>query len=128
MASPIVGTPKPQDWDKNIGFTHVDPRVDDNMTLAAGQGRYPNKVVQDVGALEIQYDRMTNGHLDFNRERIVPHWVAERGAQSLAHRQNVEGLIGDIFRQNPGMDRRLYPEFIQTYRDAVDAASFGTRW
>ena len=129
------GTPKPENWGSQTGFVHPNPKVDDNLTMdAATRMNYLHseagrKATQDVGAMEIQWDRAVNGERNLLQgNTLVPHWVADRGSRSVEHQQNVENLIrGAVRGGDPGV-QSLEQDFLNGYRRAVAAAGRGETW
>ncbi len=128
------GTPQPKNWGSENGFEHPDPRIDDNLTMDAAkrlnylQDPEGQRSAQDVGAMEIQWDRAVNHQNGLSDKELVPKWVADRGAQSPEHQRNVENLIRGAVRGGDAGVQSLENDFIGIYRNAVRAAAAGERW
>ncbi len=128
------GTPQPENWGSQTGFVHPDPRIDDNLTMdAATRMNYLHteagrKATQDVGAMEIQWDRAVNGQNGLRDKDLVPHWVAARAANDKDHQANVENLIRGAVRGGDAGVQSLESDFLRGYRNAVSAAQRGERW
>lgn len=131
MASPITsnGNPRAQDFNsldrrgRDAGFRHENPKIDDDTAIRAGQelGAAPG-VIRDAGAIEIQFDRLAQGEMDFDNDYFVPGWVAQNGMDA-TRREGVNEVLdqmGEIWGRSDlaDMAKEMYADGIESQFDA----------
>ncbi len=116
------GAPEPQNFGRNGGFEHPHPGIDDNITQEATlKGGYSDEAARDVGAIEINFDRMAHGLVDasYGSDYLIPGWVAENGMNP-ARANEVAQLLRQV-----GAEAGLEPEMVREvegmYRDGIES-------